>query len=230
MRIAICDDELAAREQIVSFTEDYARERRIELDYAVFDSYEGLRDRIGEFDVFILDYQMPQIDGLTFASMIREQYGQNCKAIIFVTSYDEIVYDAFVVQAHRFLVKPLQKEKYFEALDAYQKTSQTNRQIVIKGKDETSVLQLQDVYYVEVDKKDLYFCTENEQILCRRTIESVEQELAPLGFFRAHRSYLVNLYAVRSFDRAHVVFANGERVPLSARKYTALGKAYLELT
>ena len=230
MKIAICDDELAAREQIVSFTEDYVRERRLELAYETFDSYAPLQSRIGEFDVFVLDYQMPQTDGLTFASMIRERYGQDRKAIVFVTSFDEIVYDAFVVQAHRFLVKPLQKEKYFEALDAYRQTSTFNRQILIKGKSETSVLQLQDVYYVEVDKKELYFCTKEEQILCRRTIESVEQELQPLGFFRAHRSYLVNLRAVRSFDRTHIEFPNGESVPLSARKYTAFGKAYLELS
>lgn len=229
MKIAICDDEYIDREILVSLTEDYIAERKTEFEYAVFLSYLDMQNRIDEFDVFVLDYQMPDVNGLEFAAQIREKYGADSKAIVFVTSFDEIVYDAFVVRAHRFLTKPVVKEKYFEALDAYLHTSLSNRQIVIKGAGATSVLPLREIYYVQVAKKELYFCTENEQILCRRSIESAGQELEAYGFYRVHRSYLVNMRALSSFDRAHVEFPNGERVPISSRKYADFCKAYLEM-
>ena len=75
MKIAICDDELVAREQITTFVEDYCIERGVDIGYEVFESYVPLENRIDEFDAFIMDYQTPEIDGMSFAGIIREKYG-----------------------------------------------------------------------------------------------------------------------------------------------------------
>ena len=91
MKMAICDDESVAREILVSLTEDYMRERKVDLDYAVFASYVDMAERIGEFDLFVMDYQMPDVNGLEFAARIREQYGSESKAIIFVNCVPERV-------------------------------------------------------------------------------------------------------------------------------------------
>ena len=109
MNIAICDDEAPARENIVTCLENYMIERRVDVSYELFDHYKKLKDRIDDFDVFIMDYQMPDVDGLDFAHIIREKYSDT-KTIIFVTSFSDIVYDAFSVRAHRFLVKPVDEK------------------------------------------------------------------------------------------------------------------------
>lgn len=118
MRLAICDDEVASQEKIVSCVEDYITERKTDIEYEVFDRCAELESRIDEFGVFVLDYMMPETDGLAFARKIREKYDES-KAVIFVTSFPEIVYDTFEVRTLRFLLKPLEKAKLFEAIDAY---------------------------------------------------------------------------------------------------------------
>ncbi len=77
MRIAVCDDEKACIDSVVTVPEDYAIERRTDIDYEAFERYTDLEERIGEFDVFVMDYQTPEIDGLSFAHIIREQFGEN---------------------------------------------------------------------------------------------------------------------------------------------------------
>ena len=225
MRIAICDDERTALDTLSALTEDYILETGHALGYETFDSYEALQNRVDDFDVFLMDYKMPGTDGMTFARGLREAC-QN-KPIIFVTAYDDFVLEAFTVQAHRFLMKPVSREKFFEALDSLWNVRQMSGQFVVKTGDTTDVIDLRDVYFFQVLRKEVYICTEREQIICRRSMDSLQQELEPLGFFRAHRSYLVNLRNIKSFNSRFAVFPNGECIPIGTRRYADFCRAYL---
>lgn len=219
MKVAICDDEKYSRDSVVSCIEDYIHDRKTEFDYEVFESYVDLKDRIDEFNVFIMDYEVPEIDGMTFARMIREKYGEN-KGVVFVTSFENIVFDAFEVRALRFLVKPLNKEKFFDAMDAYLKTNIVTKRITVKSDGKIEAIDSCDIYYIEVMRKDLYIYRENDAINCRDTIDSLEKELDGFGFFRSNRSFLVNLDKVQAFDKSVITLKNGDTVPLSTRIYT----------
>lgn len=219
MKIAICDDEKVSRDNVVNCIEDYIHDRKAGFDYEVFESYTEFKDRIDEFNVFIMDYEVPEIDGMTFARMIREKYGEN-KGIIFVTSFESIVYETFEVRALRFLVKPLQKEKFYEALDAYLKTNVVTKRLTVKSEGRTEVVDSCDIYYIEVMRKDIYIYLENDTVSCRDTIDSIEKQLAGLGFFRSNRSFIVNLDKVKEFDKSEITLINGDTVPLSTRIYS----------
>lgn len=226
MKIAVCDDEKISLEAVVTYIEDYCAERKSSLEYECFTNYPDLEPRIDEFDFFVMDYQTPEIDGLTFARKIREVHGEQ-KAIIFVTSFSEIVYDSFEVRTHRFLVKPLDKMKFFEAIDSFMSTNMCNPRIAIKSDGETDVLNISDILYVEVDDKETVFYTAENQYISRMTISSVESELIPHGFFRVHRSFLINMKKISRFDKTSVMFENGESVPISKRNYSEFCKKYL---
>lgn len=89
MRIAICDDEQTALDELSSLTEDFILENRVDLIYETFNSYEALCGRLDDFDIFILDYKMSGMDGMSFARLLRQSHPE--KTILFVTAYDEIV-------------------------------------------------------------------------------------------------------------------------------------------
>lgn len=228
MKIAVCDDELVAREEIVTCLEDYSVERKLDVDYEVFESYVLLADRIAEFDVFIMDYQTPEIDGMTFAKKIREEFGDG-KVIIFVTSFSEIVYDSFLVKTHRFLVKPVDKNKFFEALDSYLLADKNSKKMIIKNDGYTNVFDSSDILYIEACGKESYIYFENEQVVTKKTIASLEDELRGNNFYRIHRTYLVNMKKIKGFDRKCVEMINGEKIEISARKYSAFCKEYLKM-
>lgn len=228
MRIAVCDDELIAREEISTVIEDYIHERKFDVDYELFDSYIMLEPVIEKFDIFIMDYQTPEIDGMTFAKMIRDNFG-NGKFIIFVTSYREIVYDAFTVNAHRFLLKPIDKAKLFEALDSCLVEDKENKNLIIRNDGFTNIIKASDVFYIEVAGKESRIWFEDDMISVYRTISSLEDDLSDSDFFRVHRSYLVNMKKIKSFDSNRVELSNGKSIEISSRKYKAFCKKYLSM-
>lgn len=226
MKAAICDDEIIQIENTVTFLEEYIHDRRISIDYECFESYAPLKDRISEFDLFILDYQVPEINGIEFAEMLRSSYGEE-KAVVFLTSFSEIVYESFKVRPHRFLIKPIDKEKFYEALDSYFKTNHISQRIFIKTLGDTQVVNLDDVYYIEASRKDVCINKEDEQLVYHKSITDMEAQLSSLGFFRCHRSFLVNLKKVKKFDSKTVWLTNGVELPMGAKKLGEFNKEYL---
>lgn len=229
MTIAICDDIKTDAEAAYSLIRQYENEKNIEIDCRIFCSYEEMLRSGTDYDVFILDYNMPGMNGMDFARMVRETYAED-KTVIFVTSFPEIVYEAFEVRAHRFLIKPIEKTKLFEALDACFKLNSVNNKEIIKSDGRTELVDFNDVLYFESDKNNIriYIVGRNDSLSWRKTIASAEEEFRKHGFFRIHRAYLVNLHKVKSFDSKYVTMRNGDELPVSAKKYSEFCKAYIQ--
>lgn len=227
MKIAICDNEPSTLDFVSSVIEDIAFAQNMDIKYEAFLSYESLMRQIGEFDLFIIDYKMPGINGMEFAKKVYSEFGTG-KGLIFITAYPEIVYEAFEVRAYRFLVKPLSKEKIIEAVNEYIKDLASSKKLTIRIDDEFNILNTEDIYYMEAARKYTYIYLKDDCIKCRRTITSFENELSDYGFFRIHRSYLVNINKVKKFDSRICILENGEKIFISQKKYDEFCQLYLE--
>lgn len=227
MKIAICDNEPSTLDFVSSVIEDIAFAQSMDIKYEAFLSYESLMRQIGDFDLFIIDYKMPGINGMEFAKKVYSEFGTG-KGLIFITAYPEIVYEAFEVRAYRFLVKPLSKEKIIEAVNEYIKDLASSRKLTIRIDDEFNILNTDDIYYMEAARKYTYIYLKDDCIKCRRTITSFENELSDYGFFRIHRSYLVNINKVKKFDSRICILENDEKIFISQKKYDEFCQFYLE--
>ena len=227
MRIAICDNEPSALDFVSAAIEDIILYRSMDIQYESFSSYENLMPRISEFDLFIIDYKMPGISGLDFARKVYSKYGMK-KGLIFITAYPEIVYEAFEVRSYRFLVKPLTKEKITDAVCKYISDLSSSKKLAIKYDDEYNILNIDDIYYMEAARKHTYIYLKYSYVTCRRSITSFEEELCECGFFRIHRSYLVNINKVKKFDSRICLLENGEKLFISQNKYDDFCRKYLE--
>ena len=110
MQIAICDDEksigLILEEKIKKLLPD-----------AVIDKYLSGDELIAsgcEPDILFLDIQMPGMDGMETARILRQKNER--MVLIFVTAVEEYVFQAFDVAAFHYLVKPFSDEKFEEVV------------------------------------------------------------------------------------------------------------------
>ena len=227
MKIAICDDEPAVRSFVRAAIEEIMLTDNIEVDYETFLSYDSLIDRIDEFDLFILDYKMPKINGLDFAKKLYSQYNTK-KGIIFITAYPEIVYDAIEVRTYRFLVKPLEKNKLIEAISTYIHDSAASRILTVKTDNEITLINIDDIYYLEAARKYTYIYLANSCFTAHTSISSLEKKLANCDFFRLHRSYLVNMNKILKFDSRICQLKNGEKIFISQKRYNEVCHRYLK--
>ena len=228
LKIAVCDDEQAICRLLSDMVRDYLCEKGLQGTCVSFDSYEQLQAHEEEFDLFLLDYKMPGVDGLEYARRLFAQYGEK-KTIIFITAYPEIVYDAFEVRTYRFLVKPIQRDKLVAALDAYFEQFCAQHYLTVLSDGRTETIPVRDIYYIEVMGKYCTIVLAERMVQCKKTISAFEKELAPFDFFRVHRSYLINMHSVQSWNSRMILLNNGKEIFINPKKYADFRKAHIKL-
>ena len=216
VKIAICDDEQEYREQIREYLIEYKKEKNISLYIKEFESGDTLAESGEAFNMVFLDYCMKGHNGIESAKAIRKK-DLRC-GIVFVTAYPDFVFDSFEVQPFRFLLKPLAKEKIFEAIDSYIAQMKVAMPItVIEEGCRISVLT-DDIVYAEADGKNCYIHTRSKTYHSSSTLAKLQEILPESAFYRIHKSYLINMYCVTMIDGKLVTMINGRTLPVSRTK------------
>ncbi len=226
MRIAICDDEKVMHKELKACLEKYAEERKQIFLYDDFYSGSELLASDHDFDIVFMDYQMDGIDGLETAHRLRKR--NNDVALIFLTSYEHVVFDSFAVNTFWFLVKPIEMPKLTKALDAYLATLKDDNYIILKIDDDNKRIKLDDIVYAEANDKYCHIRTVNEDIDYRKTLSDFEKLLPADKFFRTHRSFIVGFKHIISHTSTGIVFENNEKAMISKLKYSNFKQAFMD--
>ena len=169
-------------------------------------------------------------NGLEFARDLLTEFKLN-KKVIFITAYPEIVYEAFTVNTFRFLVKPVDANKLFKAMDDYFDTiSDGSRKLFVKVGGDHLLLDLDYVAYFESCGRQIVAYFENsEPISFYCKTKDLDRALDNNIFFRVHRSFSIKLDRVKSFNSNEVVLDTGESIFISSKRYDDFCKAYLNM-
>ncbi len=223
MKIAVCDDEQFFRGQIKDCIS------KVSTDFTC-DEYtcgEDVLKSDGGWDIIFLDIDMPGISGIETAEKLREK---GCESeIIFLTSHVEFVYEAFKVRAFRFLTKPIDPEKFSEAYKNAVKSCEREK-IVIEYKGTVTELCIEDIVYIESSGEGtfIYDCRGG---YCQSPVSLKEwtEKLQNNYFFRIHKTYLISMNYVSSFEKNTVqLIGFRDPFPVARRSATEFRSAYLE--
>ena len=180
-------------------------------------------------DLVFLDVQMPELDGFA----VLEQSPRDTRpAVIFVTAYDTFAVRAFDAYAVDYLVKPIQAQRFNEALARARERveSKRPRRLVIGGPAGEVVIDLAEIEWIEAEDYYAGVHARGKRHLLRESLVSLAARLDQRQFVRVHRSALVNLEHVRALHTrgsgdAQVILRSGTRVPLSRRRREAVAEA-----
>lgn len=228
LKIAVCDDETVMTKEISQHIAAYMLEAGMSAyNVEAFSSGRSLLDSGGDFDLIFLDVRMEGLDGLETAKILRKRCGRSL--LIFVTVLKECVFDAFEAEAFDYLLKPLDKGRFYRTMDRAVKAlhRQTDKTVVIRRGGAREVVPLSRIVYCEVQGRKIYIHQhENEIIDYYGKLEELEQRL-DARFFKCHRSYLINLDYVRSCGAGQAVLSSGDAVPVSRLRERDLARALL---
>ena len=227
MRFAVCDDEKGIRDGISDKIKLFSSGSLI----AEFSSGKELLESKETFDIIFLDIAMDEIDGMQTAKELRKR---GCSSVIvFVTAYDDRVFEAFDVGAFHFLVKPVSTGKFLEVLKkAIDSCSEppsaavNDRYITVKSGGVSTRVALSEIIYGEISDRTMMLHTVSGKFKYRGKISEFEKSTGQ-GFFRTHRSYMINLRYLESYTSSYVSMENGDRVVLAKHRYADLVKAYM---
>lgn len=127
LRIAVCDDEQAQRELLEEYIRKWAKGKEYQAGISSFSDGEALLAAFSResFDLLLLDIQMQGTDGMCVARKIRAAGHET--GILFVTGYEDYLAEGYEVEAFRYLIKPVRREKLWEALDSFLRRMQKRK-------------------------------------------------------------------------------------------------------
>ena len=181
------------------------------------------------FDIYFLDIQMGQPDGIEIAKRLRSYDEESI--IIFITGVKEYVFEAFDVAALNYLVKPVSDERLQEVLSRAiiqleKRKGGNNKQIFVKTRDRSIILNASDILYFENQMRKISVHTTDGEITFYGVMDNLEQEVGSL-FCRCHRGYLVNLSYVAEYNSNSIKLKNGEEIYMAKSRYRDFVRQYM---
>ena len=228
MQIAICDDEAYMTDLLTTTVSKYFARQNINTSVSCFSSGTALLASDINFRIIFLDVQMKHLDGFETAQILRQR-GFN-HFLIFITIMREDVFRAFEVNAFDYLVKPLLESDFNRTMDRLLRSirQQPNDQLFIKSKKGRSIIPFENIIYCEIINRKIYLHLKDSSVIdYYDKIGNLEKKLDN-RFFQCHRSYLINLQYLRSYQGGAAFLTNGETIPVSRLRSNELSSAVLQ--
>lgn len=219
LHIAICDDEKDFVTYLTELVNRYAAETGEEIKVSAFyDGMELTTHYDTTIDLIFLDIQMKLVDGLRTAERIRQM--DEKVGIIFLTTLTQCALEGYKYQAANYIIKPMKYARMKAEIEQWRRRSRKldSPAIVVANDSGKYKIFLNTLQYVETFNRNLLLHTEQENIICYRSMKELEQELAPHGFVRCHTSYIVNLFFVKGVKKLEITLVTGETIPISQPK------------
>lgn len=231
MRIAVCDNDEQEVSCIRELVTEYQISRKESIDCRYFTNSTDFLYELkgGEYDLVLMDVQMPGEGGIETAREMRE-LDKNVRLIL-VSSSPEFAVDSYRVGAYYYLLKPIEADSFFALLDKIggELSAQVGQGFVVKSKAGVVRITFAWIVYVEVINKTVFFYLADGTV-CQMTAALADFEKKLLlrpEFLKTHRSYLVNLNYVQAIDTKSVRMKNGDRVPVSRQRRSQVQDAYV---
>lgn len=211
-RCVVIDDEKPARDRLKRLLAAHA-DFRIVGEAADAEAAVRLIDETTP-DLCFLDVQMPEGNGFDVLERVR-----HVPHVVFVTAYDHYAVPAFEVRSLDYLLKPVGRERFAEALDRAREridaagparrildeldelrrsvgrggvTAPPPDRISARRGSRILLLDPEEIVWFEAEDTLVFARTAGGRFLVDRTLSDLERQLEG-QFFRAHRGCLVNL-------------------------------------
>ncbi len=223
INIAIVDDEPEFASLLESSLLEYFKEEQTRKDVPfhidVYPSAILFLEKCSGYNIIFMDIDLPIINGLTASKELREK-NQNA-ILIYCTNYARFAVDGYQYNASDYLIKPVNKQhlkmtmdKAVESIESMKKSS-----ITISSDKSKKIVKLDEIQYIEVKGKLLYYHLTKDRVLMeRRALKEVSQELDGSRFVRCNHCYLVNADFVKEFNEDNVILNSGAVLAMSRNK------------
>lgn len=199
MNCLIVDDDFASREivsQLLSYRKDVEIVAQCE---SAFDAIDVLKNEA--IDLIILDIDMPGMSGIEMMQTLR-----NPPMVILVTGNKNFALDAYKLQVIDYIVKPVDKTRFLDAVDVALEKNQSEQPIVstdflfIKKEGVLHKVFYRDIINIEAMADYICLFTAEKKYLTLSTMHSIEKRLPESMFVRIHRSHIINVRHVDTIE------------------------------
>ena len=198
MKLLIVDDEPLALSRLQRLLQELGEQDITQASHA-YEALEKLEQ--STYDALITDIHMPDMNGLDLAYAIRSR--QPKLPIVFQSAYEEHALRSFDIGVADYLLKPYDSTKLARALARIKEQMTLSKEplrLLSKNHGEYYLLEPKDIYYLKADLTEVLIRSRVGFSYYGGKISQMEPLLEVYGFFKIHRSYLINLEHISKIE------------------------------
>jgi len=172
-------------------------------------------------DLLFLDIQMPQLLGTNFIRTLK-----NAPKVIFTTAFRKYAVEGFELDAVDYILKPISFERFLKAVNKVLQMNLKSEHMPVSSKeahtesansflyfraDRKKVkIFFRDILFIEGLKDYIKIVTTSKTIVTRYVLSTLEEMLPSSQFLRVHKSYIVAISKIESFNADSIQIAKHE--------------------
>ncbi len=236
VKIVICDDNSEYLNKVSKLVEaECLKISDEDVSFEICSAFEKGADVLEyakrqSFDVLLLDIDMPGMSGFELAKVICAEYPD--MIIVFISAYDNYVYDSFEFSPFAFLRKSHMESELPRVLKRIaEKALKSMIKLSFEDKSGSFTVPADEILYFESSHNYFYiYCTNGKKYKLRGTLSEVEEKTKGYNFIRIHSGFIINIEKVSKIVSNYSVIIENAELPISQKMLAGFKKAYMSYT
>lgn len=225
IKIGIIDDEMNARKRLEQIINQVLFDSDFDYKLYKYDNASSFfEDNNYDIDLLFLDIEMGQENGLNVSKTL---YDKGIKSVIvFVTSYDGYIKDAFGLNVYGFVTKDEVEERIPILLNNIVADLNNKAFIVLNSETGKFTLKFHDILYFTISDRKFYVKTKNMMKRFYATsLKEIKQDLGK-QFLSPNAKFIVNAQHIQTIENGVIIMDNEECIFISRGKYKKFEDLY----
>lgn len=209
IRCLIVEDEPLAADILKDYVAKIAHLKLVAVCSDAFQAMEYLSSQ--HIDLLLLDIHLPGLKGLDFLKTLK-----NSPSVILTTAYHEYALQGYEFSVKDYLLKPIEFTRFVEAINkvSISTTDSTEKSVItIYADKKNCIVAIDEITYIESQKEYIKINTLTVTYSSKYALSKMEEELDPLKFWRIHRSFLIAVSKIQSYNTQEIS-VHGKQLPI----------------
>ncbi len=243
LKTIIIDDEPLALRQLRGYLSKLSEVELIASFRSAVEAEEYMLPECREvIDLIFCDINMPELSGVEFVRRMQER--EVLPMVIFTTAHSEYAVEGFRLDAVDYLLKPFPfvdlERSVKRAISLYElrhikETSEVSEVVSeseylsVKADYKVTLVKFSDIVYMESEGEYVRMHIVGQRpITTLFRLKNMEAQLPATQFVRTHRSFIVNLNYVVSYERGRVYISKDDYLPIGQNYRESFHRAISE--
>lgn len=229
MRVAICEDNEQWQCDLYDKIMKASGTEEIEID--IFDSGEEYLNKCKKgtefYDLAFIDIELNP-NSMSGINLIEELNVLSPNTLVVIaTAYLQYAPQGYELNVFRFILKPYEINSIAKILSsaAAYKQHIKSQKVLLETYSMNVCINSNKILYFEAKQKGIVATTDEDKYYLKTSLQELEDQYGGLGFYRIHRTYIVNMERVKKVMGKEVLLDNGTSIGVSQRRMTSFKKA-----
>ena len=230
MKIVLCDDQKSVSDELGRLIKKFGENNQQQNEFLYFSKpsilFEYMQEEAVDLIFMDLEFCNASDDGIIWLKKIKMHFPRTI--VIILTAYENRYKEGYEARAFRFMTKPIEEKELFEYLRVSMEELWLTKSISLMRRGIPYNILIRDICYFSAQSGGSELWTRTDMYCCEESLLQWEQQLPKTIFFRCHSKYLVNLARVTKFENHILTLVDGEKIPVSRRRWKAFQLAYMK--